>query len=157
MIWHVSWCLQCLWSWSCGDEASKCLSALQPAHVKDARCIYDVLPKVSPIGIKWMLRDSEQVSTDRTDCKRLPTLQCLLDLYLLSFYDFLQYASVIMHDSTFVIPLAWLSTKCHSLGVTKCLLTVPSHKRQKNKMKIDYGYFFYGQAFYKNPAVMYGW
>ena len=39
-------------------------------------------------------------------------------------------------------------------------LEVPSHKRKKKQIRTHifmFGYFFCGQAFYKNPAVMYGW
>ena len=57
----------------------------------------------------------------------------------------------IPHDCSF--------TECHSFGVTKCPLQLPSHKRKQLKKKYIFilGILLYGQAFYKKSAIMYGW
>ena len=58
---------------------------------------------------------------------------------------------IIPHDCSF--------TECHSFGVTKCPLQLPSHKRKQFQKKIYIfilGILLYGQAFYKKSAIMYG-
>ena len=79
----------------------------------------------------------EQVNTDRTDCKRPPTLQYLLDLYTSFFHDFLR--MVLLCDLpcliVYKIPLIlWYKATPQSTF---------SHKREKEG-KIHCFFFFKG-------------
>ena len=62
------------------------------------------------------------------------------------------HSSYIPHDCSF--------TECHSFGVTKCPLQLPSHKRkqfQKKNIYLFWEFFCMARHFIKKSAIMYGW